>query len=138
MSRNILRHTAIIVSSFQLSVRRVNGAWLMLQFQVPGPQICAQGVLSGSRPFEVRRESGAGVTEGPGVQVADFYGSVYGAVIVGVRDCNFDVPSLAVDILVPRDARDLQIAPAKAHDEIRRFRNFDSRLKIIVRRISDC
>jgi hypothetical protein len=59
---------------------------LVLQLQVAGPQIGTQVVLSGSRPFQLRGQSGAGLTEGTSGQVTHFYGSVHATVIVRVRN----------------------------------------------------
>src|SRR4051812_22691236 len=82
----------------------------MLQFQVAGAKTGAQRVLAGSRPFELRGKSGPRITNRSGVEIPNLDGSVYSTVIIGVWDRNADVPGLAVNILVPGDGGELEIA----------------------------
>src|SRR6266550_2248732 len=110
----------------------------MLQFQVAGAETGTQRVLAGSRPFEVRGESRARVTKGSGVKIPDLDGSVHGTVIIGVWYRNYDVPRLAVNILVPCDCGDLEIAAREMDGEVRRRRDFHGRSKIVMRCIPDC
>src|SRR2546430_2755825 len=78
------------------------------------------------------------MTKGSAVKIANLNGGVHGAVIVGVRYGNLNVPRLAVNILVPGDCGDLEIAASEMDGEVRRRRDFHGRSKVLMRCISDC
>src|SRR6266852_6319410 len=99
----------------------------MLEFQVAGAETGAQRVLAGSRPFEVRGKSGPRIAKGSGVEISNHNGSVHSTVIIGVWYRNPDVPRLAVNILVPCDCGNLEIAASEMDGEVHRRRDFHGR-----------
>ncbi len=98
----------------------------------PAPRLACNVYLPGPDHLSCEEGPGPASPKGPPSRLPTLTASIHSAVIIGVGNRNLDVPGLGVNVFVPLDGADLEIAACKMDGEIGCRRNFDCRSKIAV------